>query len=155
MPSDRKYTAESLEKAINKYLSDCDKNGVDPLIEDLMGYLGISPNTLADYAEPKTKQGEAINQVYLDNNKSKLTEREYRSCVDKIKTAEIVKKYSNVILGKLFRAGLSDPKKSALIIYLSKQKLYGGYTDRQIVEQSGDVSINLTIKGSSGKDLKR
>ena len=153
-PATRKYKAPELEKKISEYFSMIEDNNSDPskeyiypTIESLQTYLDICPNTWDVYENysPPTNGDNIPNSIY------NYTEDE----IDRIKTAEIIKKTSRKILGQLMQEGMKDPKKAALIIYLSKQKAYGGYTDKQIVESSGDVAINVTLKQSGGGDFKR
>lgn len=155
MPSSRKYTAETLEKKIIEYIDKCKEADTDPLIEELQGYLSISPNTWEDYANPKDKNGNIINSAYIDNYNIKYNSPEYKCVIDKINTSEVIKKYSRIILGGLFRAALKDPKKSAVVIYLSKQKAYGGYTDKQVVENTGNVDIKVTLQDAGGEKFSR
>ena len=147
-PSTRKYKSDELQEKISEYFSMVESNNQDPekphifpTIEGLQTYLDICPNTWDSYDSYKPS-----NDI-IDN----YTEEE----IDRIKTAEIVKKTSRKILGQLMQEGMNDPKKAALIIYLSKQKAYGGYTDKQVVETSGDVQLNVTLKRPDGSEFNR
>lgn len=146
----RKYTAKELEGKINQYFSDIQENNsnpelehIYPTIEGLQTFLNICPDTWDSY------------ENYIPPDNYNTQDNISGEIIDRIETSRIIKKTSRKILGMLMQEGMRDPKKAAMVIYLSKQKAYGGYTDRQIVESSGDVAINLTIKGADGKDLKR
>ncbi len=153
-PATRKYKAAELQEKINEYFAMVEENNADPekehiymTIESLQTFLDICPNTWDAYENysPPNKDNNDPNSIY------NYTDDE----IDKIKTSEIIKKTSRKILGQLMQEGMKDPKKAALIIYLSKQKAYGGYTDKQTVETSGDIAINVTLKQSGGGDFKR
>lgn len=150
-PATRKYKAPELEKKIAEYFqmiednnSDPTKEYIYPTIEGLQTFLDICPDTWDSY--------ENYTPPVIDNN---IQDNYTDDVIDKINTSRIVKKTSRKILGQLMQEGMKDPKKAALIIYLSKQKAYGGYTDKQTVETSGDVAINVTLKQSGGGDFKR
>lgn len=153
-PATRKYKAPELEKRIAEYFQMIEDNNSDPAktyiyptIEGLQTFLDICPNTWDSYENysPPNKDNNDPNSIY------NYTDDE----IDKIKTSEIIKKTSRRILGQLMQEGMRDPKKAALIIYLSKQKAYGGYTDKQTIDTSSDVAINVTLKQSGGGDFKR
>lgn len=153
-PATRKYKAQELQAKIDEYFAMIAENNKDPknehiyaTIEGLQTFLDICPNTWDSYEnyKPPTTEDNNPNSIY------NYTDEE----IDKIKTAEIIKKTSRKILGQLMQEGMRNPKKAALIIYLSKQKAYGGYTDKQTVETSGDVQLNVTLKRPDGSEFKR
>lgn len=153
-PATRKYKAEELQAKIDEYFAMIEANNQDPdkeyiyaTIESLQTFLDICPDTWNNYENytPPNKDNNNPNSIY------NYTEDE----IDKINTSRIIKKTSRRILGQLMQEGMKDPKKAALIIYLSKQKAYGGYTDKQTVETSGDVQLNVTLKRPDGSEFNR
>lgn len=136
-------TAAELEKKIDKYFAKCKENGVVPLFPELLLELDIIPNTWDNYG----REPEVDNDRY--NNDSK-----YRAFIDnKIAMFEVIKKAELALTAAMSREA-TDSSKPTAAIFLLKQKVYGGYQDKQIAEISGDVPINVVIKGSSGKEFK-
>ena len=103
-----------------------------PVIEDLWCALGITRNTWESYKSPEITE--------------KMSEGEK---IEKQSMSDAVKKAEQRFTAELVRFGLKHPNRMALVIYLTKQKHYGGYTDKQEIEHK-DVKIDLTINGVKG-----
>ena len=140
MPRKRKYTdSEQFGRLIDAYFAEVDQSNTEnpseacpPVIEDLWDYLGITRNTWESYKAPELTD-----------------EMDEREKTEKREISDAVKKAEQKFTAELVRFGLKHPNRMALIIYLTKQKHYGGYTDKQEVEHK-DMKIDLTINGVKG-----
>lgn len=154
MPA-RKYNAETIETyylEYKRYIAEYNDSGLHhdrlyPTIEGFRGFLGICPNTWDEYSNPKL---EDIPDDISAEDKEKIEHRN----IEKIHTAETIKKISDEILNGLFMLALNNPKTAAMAIYLSKQKAYGGYTDKQQIESTGNVEISFKLLDSKGKPMQ-
>lgn len=138
MPEMRYKTPEDWERKIDEFIEAVSTGLIDrPSDYNLSIFAGISIPTLQRYY---------TGGKYSDGEDNNITYKGYDAPLKKLIAYRA---------DRLEGIAESNPKAATPAIFLLKQAHNGGYTDRQIVEQSGDVSINLTIKGSTGKDLKR
>ncbi len=127
----RKYTADTLQEAINTYLSECQAKDMVPLWEELLPRLGLSRQTWDTYGAPDISDQQ---RAAPDDD-----------VIDKVRTAEIVKNTELILSGGLIRAVLGNQKTSAIGIFLLKQKHYGGYSDAPQVNL--DATIKIKVDG--------
>lgn len=133
----RYKTPEDWEKKVDEFIQAVSSGLIDrPSDYNLSIFAGISIPTLTRYYAGSKDNADGVESIYKGYDVPLKKLIAYRA-------------------DRLEGIAESNPKAATPAIFLLKQPHNGGYTDRQIVEQSGDVSINLTIKGSSGKDLKR
>lgn len=141
MPERKFKTPEELEKKIDEFIKLCESGEIPrPTDYRLCEFLGISIATLERY--------------YTNANNSRPSNNPDKEDIYK-GFDKPLKKLIAFRADRLEGIAEANPKAATPAIFLLKQGHNGGYTDRQIVEQDGNVAINLTIKGADGKDLKR
>ena len=70
------------------------------------------------------------------------------------KRAAILKKISDECASSLAKWGMQNPKSQAMAMFLLKQKLNGGYTDKQEFTTTGNVQIAVKLTDEKGKTIK-
>ena len=93
--------------------------------------------------------------IGLEVTKS-LTAKDYKVYVrhykDRLDLQESIKKAEVKLSIGVISAGLVNPRISTYCIWLSKQKHYGGYTDRQDAAP-GDVKISIKLLDDKGRSI--
>lgn len=67
--------------------------------------------------------------------------------------AAILKKISDECAASLAKWGMENPKSQAMAMFLLKQKLNGGYSDKQEFTTTGNVSISVKLTDDKGKTI--
>lgn len=133
---------ELIENRINEYFSQCEEREELPLFPELLLYLDITRDTWNNYL--------SLPDIDIDKYNS---DSKYRVSIDNKKYLfAALKKAEQRLEAGMAREAMRTGKAAA--IFMLKQKFYGGYQDKQVAEISGDVPINVVIKGSSGKEFK-
>lgn len=130
-------TPEKVAKAVDELITDYEENGVLPTDYRLQKKLGVAIRTTQRWYDgfyDKDEDEEETGLTYKEAM-SRLVEYRRQICVDQIAGGA-----SNKVTGWIF---------------LSKQKLWGGFQDSvQRTETTGKQSITISIAGSDGKPLK-
>ena len=127
-----KCTPEKLAEVVEVLINDYNENGVMPTDYRLNELTGVSRKTQERWYDGVYDEEEERG---YQEHMSRLVEFRSQICVEN-------------------GAG-GAANKSTFWIYLSKQKLWGGFTDSvQRVESSGKQDIKITIAGADGKPLK-
>lgn len=155
-----KYKADKITDAVDKLLAEREQaNAEDPatarplLWEEVIDYLGISVNywdKYRDFNDPLQSPDEfkEYNPTATDKD-YKIYVRHYK---DRLDLQEAIKKAEVKLSIGVISAGLVNPRISTYCIWLSKQKHYGGYTDRQDAAP-GDVKISIKLLDDKGRSI--
>ena len=126
-----KCTAEMLGEAVDALINDYMNEGIVPTDYRLTEKTGVCKKTQERWFDGFYDEGEEGYREHM----SRLVEFRSQICVENI-------------------AGGASNKVSGWI-FLSKQKLWGGFTDSvQRTETKGTQDIKITIAGPDGKPLK-
>ena len=63
--------------------------------------------------------------------------------------AEVLQRAAMRLQDALEQAGMSDPKKAGFLVFLLKQKQYGGYTDKPAADA---LDVRVELRGMGGQD---
>jgi hypothetical protein len=120
-------TADKLSGAIRAYMDRCRANGADPLYADMLLSLGISRDTWDAYRNPTPTKTDTPDQI-----------------IDRLRMSVVVKN-AELELTRVAEDGLlhGDPKRTTAYIFLLKQRAYGGYSDQQIAQLSGGITVKI------------
>ena len=155
-----KYKADKITEAVDKLLAEREQaNQEDPatarplLWEEVIDYLGISVNywdKYRDFNDPLQSPDEfkEYNPTATDKD-YKVYVRHYK---DRLDLQDSIKKAEVKLSIGVISAGLVNPRISTYCIWLSKQKHYGGYTDRQDTAP-GDVKISIKLLDDKGRSI--
>lgn len=138
-----KYTPEQFDKLIDDFIQEVEAGNIPrPSDYRLSVYTGLSISTLERYYVAMND-----NNISLDNSdRDKATYIPY---------GRSIKKLVAYRADRLTGLAEQDSKQTASAIFQLKQAHNGGYTDKQQTETSGNIAINVTLKGANGEDLKR
>ena len=135
-----KYTDDKeILKLFKEYKTEQDKQNLPYEISGVLVKLGI----------PKDRFNEYLN--YNPDGVEGLTEEEKKGYR---KRTAILKKISDECAASLAKWGMENPKSQAMAMFLLKQKLNGGYTDKQEFTTTGNVSISVKLTDDKGKTIK-
>lgn len=135
-----KYTDDKeILKLFEEYKIEQDNQNLPYEISGVLVKLGI----------PKDRFNEYLN--YNPDSVEGLTEEEKKGY--KRRTA-ILKKISDECAASLAKWGMENPKSQAMAMFLLKQKLNGGYTDKQEFTTAGNVQIAVKLTDDKGKTIK-
>lgn len=135
-----KYTDDKeILKLFEEYKAEQDNQNLPYEISGVLVKLGI----------PKDRFNEYLN--YNPDSVEGLTEEEKKGY--RRRTA-ILKKISDECASSLAKWGMENPKSQAMAMFLLKQKLNGGYTDKQEFTTTGNVSISVKLTDDKGKTIK-
>lgn len=135
-----KYTDDKeILKLFEEYKTEQDNLNLPYEISGVLVKLGI----------PKDRFNEYLN--YNPDSVEGLTEEEKKGY--RRRTA-ILKKISDECAASLAKWGMENPKSQAMAMFLLKQKLNGGYTDKQEFTTAGNVSISVKLTDDKGKTIK-
>lgn len=127
-----KCTPEQLAKAVDELIYDYEVNGIIPTDYRLTEKTGVAKKTQMRWYDGMYDEDE---ETGYQEHMSRLVEYRSQICVE--------------------NGSSGAANKSTFWIYLSKQKLWGGFTDGfQRVETNGKQDIKITIAGADGKPLK-
>lgn len=114
-----RYTPEELEAAIDNYFAEHNTDDNTPDWDDMLRKLNISKTTSERYLYDE----EYIKQGY----------------------GEAIKKAIGYFTSFWTKYGINHSNCQSLVIFMLKQVHYGGYTDKQQIEQSGSVKVEFNI----------
>jgi hypothetical protein len=117
-----KYTPEELRAEVDKFLADCEKKNIPPLLPQMLLYLGISRSTMERWRKE------------LPNAKEYAEVFEY---------AQLNRE------GYLLAVMVSDNKRAQGCLNALKQSENGGYVDRPVDTGESKVTINLVGVGGA------
>jgi hypothetical protein len=127
-----KCSPEKLAKAVEELINDYLENGIVPTDFRLSEKTGVSKKTQERWYDGVYDEGEERG---YQESMSRLVEFRSQICVE--------------------NGANGASNKSTFWIYLSKQKLWGGFQDSiQRTETKGSQDIKITIAGADGKPLK-
>ena len=128
-----KCTPEQLKEAVDKLIYDYETRAIVPTDYRLTQMTGVSKKTQERWYDGFYEDGE--NSGYQDHM-SRLVEFRSQICVENIAAGT-----ANKVTGWIF---------------LSKQKLWGGFQDSiQRTETNGKQDIKITVSGADGKPVRR
>ena len=132
-----KHTPEQVAAVVDELINDYIENGVMPTDYRLKEKLGVSDRTL----------GRWYDGVYDGDEDEEPTGPTYQEAVNRLID------FRRQICIENIANGASN--KVTGWIFLSKQKLWGGFQDSvQRTETKGSQSITISIAGADGKPLK-
>lgn len=135
-----KYTDDKeILKLFEEYKIEQDNQNLPYEISGVLVKLGI----------PKDRFNEYLN--YNPDGVEGLSDEEIKGY--KRRTA-ILKKISDECAASLAKWGMENPKSQAMAMFLLKQKLNGGYTDKQEFTTTGNVQIAVKLTDDKGKTIK-
>jgi hypothetical protein len=131
-----KCTPEQVAQAVDKLINDYMDNGTMPTDYRLMKKLGVQVKTMQRWYDGfYDEEDEEPTGLTYQEAMNRLVEFRRGICVEQIASGA-----SNKVTGWIF---------------LSKQKLWGGFQDSvQRTETKGSQSITISIAGADGKPLK-
>ena len=140
-----------LQKAIDEYFDSLPK-GVPPIWEEIMLKLDITANTWELYKAGLSGDDLSLyNSLSSNQHRTKLEDNEYKRLSNIQDDSELIKKTEQRMTAAIVRTAYSDPHYTGLAAYLTKQKHYGGYTDKQQTDNGGSMSIDIKLSGASGE----
>ena len=155
-----KYKADKITDAVDKLLTEREQaNAEDPttarplLWEEVVDYLGISVDYWDKYRDcDDPLQAPDWCKEYTPASTGKHYKMYVRHYKDRLDLQEAIKKAEVKLSIGVISAGLVNPRISTYCIWLSKQKHYGGYTDRQDAAP-GDVKISIKLLDDKGRSI--
>lgn len=131
-----KRTPEQVAAAVDELMNDYVQNGTMPTDYRLMEKLGVQVRTMQRWYDGfYDEEDEEPTGMTYQEAMNRLVEFRRGICVEQIASGA-----SNKVTGWIF---------------LSKQKLWGGFQDSvQRTETKGSQSITISIAGADGKPLK-
>lgn len=144
MPKERLYkTVEDFEAVVDAFIAECEAGNIPrPSDYRFCIFSGISSTTLSRYYNGDNIED---NNNIQGDNKGNI----YKGF------GNALKKLIDYRADRLTGIAEDNPKAATAAIFQLKQKHNGGYTDKQTIDTSSDVAINVTLKQSSGGDFKR
>ena len=137
----RKYkTGADLMDAVNDFIKYSTENKIRPTDYHLCEYLHMSPDTLENYAK-RDKE---------NTTKGKDKGKETESNTENTYSAAI-KKLTLYRQDWYLRHAEINPKLTSIDIFALKQPCNGGWTDKQVTENTGAMALNVSISGASGE----
>lgn len=115
-------TPEQVRETFEEYTGYCNDNKRRPTWEGFAVRLGISSETLMLWLNAKSEEDKAYNPEMVEQ----------------------LKKVRDWLTDDL------QQRTDSMAVFSLKQPRYGGYTDRQAVENSGVVKLDVVIKGVEG-----
>lgn len=131
-----KCTPDQVAKAVDELILDYEQKGIMPTDYNLMKKLGVQVKTLQRWYDGfYDEEEEEATSITYQAAMNRLVEFRRAICVEQIASGA-----SNKVTGWIF---------------LSKQKLWGGFQDSvQRTETKGTQAITISIAGADGKPLK-
>lgn len=129
-----KYTADQFETDIDRFIDHCEQGNVEPTDYAITKFLGVSPTTLERYRAGDNKDSEA-----------KEHEMEtYKGFGNALKKIEMFREDWAI------RQAKEDPKLAGHVAFKLKQQRWGGWSDRQQTDITGDIKVAMqTTTGKS------
>ena len=130
-------TGKEFAAAVDEFVAYSTANNIRPTDYQITEYLKISPDTPERYSRKDTRDkrdteniqdGESIDNGY----------------------AAAIKKLVMYRQDWYLRHAETNPKLTSIDIFALKQPCNGGWTDKQISESNGTMSLNVSISGASG-----
>jgi hypothetical protein len=120
-------TADKLSGAIRAYMDRCRANGTPPLYADMLLSLGISRDTWDTYRDAVPGKTDTAEQT-----------------IERVRMSQTIKN-AELELSRTVEDGMlhGDPKRLSAYIFLAKQRAYGGYSDQQIAQLSGGITVKI------------
>lgn len=115
-----KYSADEIENKVRDYFNQCSDRKRRPTMEGLAGYIDITTETLLIWMNAdKEDSGEVYNP----------------------EVSEILKKARDYMSDELQQSN------DSMSIFRLKQPRYGGYQDKQTLENNGNMRIEFILRG--------
>lgn len=144
MAKERKYkSVEDFEKVVDAFIQECENGNIPrPTDYRFCEYANISAHTLSRYYTGDNIQDSNTN---TEDNKESI----YKGFGNALK--KLIQFREDRLNGLME----DNPKATTAAVFQLKQKHNGGYTDKQTVETSGDVQLNVTLKRPDGSEFNR
>ncbi len=158
---DLKVTGSVVDATVERLLAERDEaNAADPakayplLIEEVLDALNISRSYWDKYRDFSDNLLSPDN--FTESNQN-AKDKDYKVYIalytQRIELQKSIKN-AEIKLGiGVIRTGFINPKLQTYCIWLSKQKYYGGYSDRADGSAAGDVKISIKLLDDMGRQM--
>lgn len=158
---DLKVTAQQVQETVAKLLAEREEtNTANPdkayplLFEEVLEALDITKaywDKYRDFNDPLQSP-----DSFKDYNNT-ATDKDYKIYVSlykqRIDIQDVIKKSEQKLGIGVVKAGFINPRLQTYCIWLSKQKYYGGYSDKNDTAAAGDVKISIKLLDDKGRQM--